>query len=109
MQLQFHGKGVEVNDSVRSYAERKLARLERQLPDLRVELEIALEKNPSIAARNIASATVHSGGTIVRAHEAATGWEAAIDLTVDKLERQLVKAREKRRRRAPAPEPRVEL
>ena len=33
MQLQVKGRNVEVSDAIRKYAEQKLAKLERQLPD----------------------------------------------------------------------------
>ena len=50
MRLQVKGKNVEVSDAIRSYAEEKLGRLERQLADpTQVELELAVERNPSIA------------------------------------------------------------
>ena len=50
MRLQVKGKNVEVSDAIRSYAEEKLGKLERQLADpTRVELELTVENNPSIA------------------------------------------------------------
>ena len=50
MRLQVKGKNVEVSDAIRSYAEEKLGKLERQLADpTRVELELTVEKNPSIS------------------------------------------------------------
>ena len=49
MELHVKGRNLEVNDSVRSYAERKLRKLERRLHDSRrVEIELAVERNPSI-------------------------------------------------------------
>ena len=59
MRLQVKGKNLEVSDAIRSYAEQKLGKLERQLNDLtRVELELAVERNPSIAANQVAEATI---------------------------------------------------
>ena len=50
MQLQIKGKNLEVSDAIRSYAERKLAKLDKQLHDTtRVEIELAVEKNPSVS------------------------------------------------------------
>ena len=41
MRLQVKGKNVEVSEAIRTYAEEKLGRLDRQLADqTRVELEI---------------------------------------------------------------------
>ena len=65
MQLQVKGRNLEVSDAIRSYAEQKLAKLERQLEDPRVELELALERNPSIAANQIAEATIWTRGPVL--------------------------------------------
>jgi ribosome hibernation promoting factor len=100
MRLQVKGKNVEVSEAMRTYAEEKLGRLDRQLAaPTRVELELAVEKNPSIAANHVAEATVWTKGPVLRAKEASTDMRASIDLLVDKLERQVSRYREKRRRR----------
>jgi ribosome hibernation promoting factor len=98
MRLQVKGKNVEVSEAIRTYAEEKLGRLERQLADpTRVELELAVEKNPSISANHVAEVTVWTKGPILRAREASSDMRASIDLLVDKLERQVARYREKRR------------
>jgi putative sigma-54 modulation protein len=100
MRLQVKGKNVEVSEAMRAYAEEKLGRLDRQLADpTRVELELAVEKNPSIAANHVAEATVWTKGPVLRAKEASSDMRASIDLLVDKLERQVSRYREKRQRR----------
>jgi ribosome hibernation promoting factor len=100
MRLQVKGRNVEVSDSIRRYAEDKLAKLERQLADpTQVELELALEHNPSIAANHVAEATIWTKGPTLRARESASSYEASIDQLVDKLERQVKRYRDKRRRR----------
>ena len=99
MRLQVKGKNVEVSEAIRTYAEEKLGRLDRQLADpTRVELELAVEKNPSIADNHVAEATVWTKGPVLRAKEASADMRASIDLLVDKLERQASRYREKRRR-----------
>jgi len=99
MRLQVKGKNVEVSDAIRTYAEEKLGRLERQLADpTRVELELAVEKNPSIADNHVAEATIWTKGPVLRAKESSTDMRASIDLLADKLERQVTRYREKRRR-----------
>jgi ribosome hibernation promoting factor len=100
MRLQVKGKNVEVSDAIRTYAEEKLGRLERQLADpARVELELAVEKNPSIADNHVAEATIWTKGPVLRAKEASGDMRASIDLLADKLERQVIRYRQKRRRR----------
>ena len=100
MRLQVKGKNVEVSDSIRQYAQEKLGKLERQLDDpTRVELELAVERNPSISANHVAEATIWTKGPILRAREASADHRASIDQLVDKLERQVKRYREKRRSR----------
>ena len=100
MRLQVKGRNVEVSDSIRRYAEEKLGKLERQLADAtQVELELAVETNPSIAAGHIAEATIWTKGPTLRARESSSAFEASIDQLVDKLERQVKRYREKRSRR----------
>jgi putative sigma-54 modulation protein len=103
MRLEVKGRNVEVSDAIRRYAEEKLGRLERQLADpTQVELELAVEQNPSIAANHVAEATIWTKGPTLRARESSIAFEASIDQLVDKLERQVKRYREKRSRREAA-------
>jgi ribosome hibernation promoting factor len=108
MQFQVKGRNLEISDALRSYAEEKLGKLERQLTDPRVELELAVEKNPSIAENHVAEATIWTNGPVLRAREASSDMRASIDQLVEKLERQVnryrTRARSRRRRAARANE-----
>ena len=93
------GRGVEVTDAIRSYAEKRLSKLERQLPDPQIELQLSAEQNPSIKDNHVAEATVWTKGPVLRARESSHDMRASIDQLVDKLERQVTRYREKRGRR----------
>jgi putative sigma-54 modulation protein len=98
MQLQVSGRNLDITPPIREYAERKLARIERHLTeDTRVDLELAIERNRSISANQHAELTVWTRGPVLRAHEYAEDMYAAIDLAVDKLDRQVRRYRERRR------------
>ena len=100
MRLHVKGKNHEVSDSIRRYAEEKLGKLDRQLHELtQVELELCVEKNPSISANQVAEATVWTKGPTLRAREASTDMKASIDQLTDKLRRQIEHYRAKRSRR----------
>jgi putative sigma-54 modulation protein len=97
MRLQVKGKNVEVTPSIREYAERKLAKLEKQLAEpTQVELELSEQRNPSIADSQVAEATVFTKGPTLRAREATSDMKASIDQLVDKLDRQVKRYRERR-------------
>ena len=100
MRLQVKGRNLEVSDQIRQYAEDKLAKLDRLVKDpTRVELELAVEKNPSIPDNHVAEATVWTKGPVLRARETSGDMKASIDQLVDKLERQVKRYRDKRRPR----------
>jgi putative sigma-54 modulation protein len=116
MKLQVTGKNLDVTDPIVDYAERKLTKLTKHLADeTRVELELAVERNPSIADSQVAEATVWTKGPVLRARECSADMYASIDLLADKLERQVKRYRERRQHGrphhargpgAPLPEPR---
>lgn len=109
MQLLIKGRNLEVSESIRDYAERKLAKISRLThPSTRVELELTVEKNPSVAAHEIAEVTVWLKGRTLRCREAARDMKAAIDEVTEKLQRELTELRDKRvakRRTAVEPQP----
>ncbi|HEU5362445.1 MAG TPA: ribosome-associated translation inhibitor RaiA [Gaiellaceae bacterium] len=97
MRLQVKGKNVEVTPSMREYAERKLAKIGKQLADqTQVELELSEQRNPSIAASHVAEATIFTKGPTLRAREASPDMKASIDQLAEKLERQVKRYRERR-------------
>jgi putative sigma-54 modulation protein len=99
VRLQVKGKNVDVTDSLKDYALQKLGKLEKHLNDqARLELELQVEKNPSISENQVAEATIWTKGPVLRARESSSDMKASIDLLVDKLERQARRYRDKRRR-----------
>jgi len=97
LRLQVKGRNVDVSDSIRQYAEQKLAKLDKQLGEEdQVELELLVEKNPSISANQVAEATVWTRGPTLRAREASPDMRASIDQLTEKLFRQVKEYRDKR-------------
>src|SRR3982751_4395835 len=100
MQLQVKGKNLDVSESIRIYAERKLAKLDKSLhASARVEVELAVERNPSVSANQIAEATVWLKGHTLRAREATRDMKASIDELAEQLARQIPDERDKKIRR----------
>ena len=97
MQLHVKGKNLEVSDAIRSYAERKLSKLDKQVSKLaRIEVELAVEKNPSISDNQVAEATVWLKGHTLRAREATRDMKASIDELTEKLLRQIKDERDRK-------------
>ena len=107
MQLQVKGKNLELTSGIREYVERKLAKLDKQLHELtEVEVELAVERNPSIADNQVAEATVRLKGHTLRCREASRDMKASIDELAEKLIRQVKDTREKTRPRRRGPDKR---
>jgi putative sigma-54 modulation protein len=95
------GKNIDVPDSVRQYAERKMRRLERLLDDRTDALvELSNEQHRSAADSQIAEVTLVVDGQILRSHAAGPTYQASLDSVIDRIERQAVDAREKPRGKA---------
>jgi len=97
MELSIKGKNLEVSDAIRSYAERKLGKLDKHVnKQARVEVELTMEKNPSIADNQVAEATLWLKGHTLRAREATRDMKASIDELAEKLVRQVREERDKK-------------
>lgn len=100
MQLHVRGRNLEVSDATRDFAERKLAKLDKQLhPPTRLELELCTERN-----NEVAELTVWLKGRTLRYRASSSDMKVSIDEVVEKLQRELSELRDKRvaKRRIPA-------
>jgi putative sigma-54 modulation protein len=92
------GKNYDVPDYVRTYAEKKMARLERFLDDRTDAIvELSTEKHRSAQDSRIVEVTLVMNGETLRSTAAGPTHEAGIDEVVDKIERRAVDHREKPR------------
>ena len=93
MQIETHGHQIEVTPALRDYVESKLSRLgrhfEHPMDVVRTQLSINKPHHRAEATINIAGRTLH-------ADAGAQTMYAAIDILADKLDRLLVKHKEKR-------------
>ncbi len=91
MQISITGHHLEVTDSLRSYVETKFQKLERHFDHVTdVHVILGVEK-----LNQKAEATVHISGATLFAEDHQEDMYAAIDNLVDKLDRQLIKHKEK--------------
>ncbi len=65
---------------------------------MQVELELTVEKNPSIRDNQVAEVTVFTKGHPLRVRASTTDMRASIDGLTDKLSREVKEYRDKRRR-----------
>mgnify|MGYP006295876215 FL=1 len=93
MQLNISGHHVDVTDPLREYVESKFERLQRHHSHITtMEVTLVVEKQVQKAEAN-----VHISGADIFAAAESDDMYAAIDALVDKLDRQLIKHKEKAR------------
>jgi len=91
MQINLTGHHVEITDSLRDYVHSKFAKLERHFDNINnVHVVLNVEK-----LQQIAEATLHLNGGEVFATSQHEDMYAAIDGLIDKLDRQVLKHKEK--------------
>src|ERR1700684_847170 len=60
MRIQVKGRNVQVSDDVREHVEKRFRKIAKQVSELaELELELFEERNPAIAERQVAEATLH--------------------------------------------------
>jgi putative sigma-54 modulation protein len=93
MQIQISGHHVDVTDSLREYVNTKLGKVQRHFDNItNGHVTLTVEKN-----RQKAEATVHVSGADLHAASESEDMYAAIDNLADKLDRQVIKHKEKLR------------
>jgi len=94
MQINLTGHHIDITDSLRDYVNEKFKRLERHFDEINnVHVVLTVEK-----LRQIAEATMHVNGGEIFANSDENTMYASIDSLVDKLDRQVIKHKEKRQR-----------
>ena len=91
MQVNISGVHLEVTDALRDYIEEKFDRLARHF-DRIISVQVVLQVEK---LKQKAEATLHVAGREVVGNAEHEDMYAAVDLLVDKLDRQLIKHKEK--------------
>ncbi len=93
MQMTISGHHLEVTDPIREYVTTKLSKLERHYEQITsTSVILSVDK-----LQQKAEATVHVAGAELFANAEHQDLYAAIDALTDKLDRQLIKHKEKHR------------
>src|SRR6201996_4794585 len=118
MRIQVKGRNIHVSDDVREHVAKRFRKVAKQVSELaELEVELFEERNPAIADRKVAEATLHLKGVTLRARDASADLMHSINLCSDELAVQVKRHRDKRRKRresrvaamAEAPPPMAEV
>ena len=100
MRIEIRGKNVEVTDEIREAVMQRFARVGNQVSELAtLEVELCEERNPRIADKMVAEATLGLKGVTLRAKEASPDMLHSIHELAEDIRRQVKKHRDKRRKR----------
>lgn len=91
MQITITTRNIENTEALKRYAEEKIARLQKFVDQITsVHVVLSVEKH-----RQIAEVTLHVREHTIRGEESSADLYSAIDLVADKIERQIIRYKEK--------------
>lgn len=91
MQITVSGQQITITEALRTYASEKLGRIQRHFDHVTTtNVVLHVEKN-----RHKAEATIRAKGATLHANAEGENMYAAIDFLADKLDRQVLKHKEK--------------
>jgi putative sigma-54 modulation protein len=98
MRTTVNSRNFELTDALRGQIDRKLQRLERIThPDADATVELIVHASRAAETSHVAEVSLVNNGTVIRSVGAGPSMTAALDNMVDRLERQVVRARERPR------------
>ncbi|HZK86550.1 MAG TPA: ribosome-associated translation inhibitor RaiA [Syntrophomonas sp.] len=91
MKLEIRGKNIEMTDALKDYTTKRLSKLEKYIEDARIA-QVALSVQ---GERHKVEVTIPLNGVILRGEVASEDMYTAIDMVVEKLEKQIEKHKTK--------------
>ena len=92
MEILIRGKSVEITDSMKSYVKEKLSKLDKYLVDQKAKATVLVKVRGYTQKVEV---TIPLKTLILRAEEEQEDFYAAVDLLINKLERQIRKNKSK--------------
>jgi putative sigma-54 modulation protein len=100
MRIEIKGRNVPVSEELKEHVSKRFRKISRQVSELaELEVELFEERNPAIADRYVAEATLHLKGVTLRARDASPDIIHSINLCAEELSVQVKRHRDKRRKR----------
>lgn len=100
MRIEVRGRNVEVDDELREHVLKRFRRVGRQVSELAtLEVIVWEERNPAIADKQGAEATLRLKGVTLHAKECSPEMTHTVHELAEDIRRQVKKHREKRRKR----------
>ena len=91
MQINLTGKNIHITDPLRTYVNGKFKRINRHFDEV-IDIHVVLDVEK---LEQRAEATINTRGKAIFADSKQRDMYAAIDMLIDKLDRQIIKHKEK--------------
>ena len=96
MKTNLKARNIELNDRLRGQIEHKLRRLDRITHETaEADVELIGHASHAIDSAQVAEVTLRNNGEVVRSTASGATPMAALDIVIDKLERQVVRTKER--------------
>ena len=96
MRVVVNGRNIEITDAIKGYAKEKFEKVLNHYDQIQmIELTLSVEKNPSVNEKHIAEVICKLPSQNIVSEEKAESMYAVIDLLADKLDRQIIKYKDK--------------
>jgi putative sigma-54 modulation protein len=101
MRIEVRGRNVEIDDELREHVFKRFRRVGRQVSELAMlDVIVWEERNPAIADRQVAEATLRLKGVTLHAKECSPEMTHTVHELAEDIRRQVKRHREKRRKRS---------
>lgn len=96
MNITVRGHNVDVTEALKKYATEKTEKIAKFFDNIQdTIIELNFSHTADKAKRQIAQITSKISGSVIRAEESSEDMYASIDMAIDKIEKQLIKYKEK--------------
>ncbi len=100
MRIEVKGRNLHVSEDLREHVVKRFGKVAKQVSELaELEVEFFQERNPAIADSQVAEATLHLKGAVLRARDASPDLMRSVNLCADEIAVQVKRHRAKRRKR----------
>jgi len=96
MNIVINGRHVELTEALNNYVREKFSKLANYFEHIiEIDVTLSVEQAKNKEDRQTVDVTIWANGAVLRASESSFDMYASVDLVLDKLERQIVKYKEK--------------
>ena len=96
MHIYVNGRNLEITDAIKAYVKEKMGKIEHHCDQVQgIDVVLSVIKNPAASHKHVAEVTCKLNTGKIHCEESAESMYESIDLLADKLDRQVIKFKDK--------------